>query len=159
MRNIILIAVGIFIMHFCNAQSIVSSAITPAGASYKAGNFTLNYVLGETMNTFIETGDVCIAQGVLQIIVNDLTVINSLEPQAIMKVYPNPTVDNLVVNFTGNTQLLSYQLFNTEGALLSNGNFKGNSSNIDVTNLSKGNYILSILENDKLYKTFKIIKQ
>lgn len=146
-------------MYFCQAQSVISSAITPAGASYKAENFTLNYVLGEPMNTFIEDGDLCIAQGVLQIIINDLTDINSVELQTAIKVYPNPTVDNLVVDFNGNTQLLNYQLFNINGALLSSANFKGGISNIDVSNLPKGKYVLSILENEKLYKTFKIVKQ
>lgn len=159
MKNIFIITAGIFAIHFCQAQSIISSAITSAGTFHKAENFTLNYVIGEPLNTFIESGDLCIAQGVLQVIINSTTDINSVEVQNAIKVYPNPTIDNLIVNFNGNTQLLSYQLFNANGILLSSANFKRGISNIDVTKLTKGNYVLSILEDNKLYKTFKIVKQ
>jgi len=158
MRNLILTFTCLFATQFCNAQSIISSAITPAGTSYKTNNFTLNYAIGETINTFIENGDLYIAQGVLQIIINNTTDLNTIKSPTI-KVYPNPTVDNLVVDFNGNNQHLSYQLFNTNGALLSDGNFNKGTSNIDVSNLPTGNYVISILENNQLYKTFKVIKQ
>jgi len=158
MRILMTIIVSVCIIQFCNAQSISTSSITPLGAVYEAENFTLNYVVGEAFNTYIEKGDLCIAQGVLQIIINNITDSNSIElPSA--NVYPNPVNNKLIVDFEGDTHQLSYQLFNTNGTLFSSSNFKGSISNIDVTNLPKGNYALSVFENDKLYKTFKIIKQ
>lgn len=87
-------------------------------------------MIGETLNTFIEKDEVCIAQGVLQIIINSITNVESNEEaNSALKIYPNPTVDNLVVNFSGNTQLLSYKLFNTNGALLYNAKFNRSISN------------------------------
>jgi len=157
-KNLLITVISIFIIQFCKAQSISTSAITPLGAVYKAENFTLNYVVGEPLNTFIEEGDLCISQGVLQIIINTITDSNTFQlPSAI--VYPNPVKNKLVVDFDGNMQQLNYQLFNTNGALLNSANLNGGISNIDFTNLPKGNYAISIFESDKLYKTFKIIKQ
>lgn len=157
-KNLLIAVISIFVIQFCQAQSINTSAITPLGTFYKTENFTLNYVVGEPLNTFIENGDLCIAQGVLQIIVNNITDVNTVELSP-ATVYPNPVKNKLFVDFDGNTQHLSYQLFNTNGALLSSANFNGGISNIDVSNLPKGNYALSVFEKDKLHKTFKIIKQ
>lgn len=160
MRNLFFITASMWAVQFCCAQNVVSSSITPAGTFHKAENFTLNYVIGETLNTFIEKGEVCIAQGVLQVIINDITDVNEIEEaHSAIKIYPNPTVDNLVVDFSGNTQLLSYKLYNVNGALLSSAMFNKNISSIDVSNLPKGNYVLSVLEDNVLYKTFKIIKK
>jgi len=159
MKNLLATIASVFILYTCSSQSVVSSAITPAGTSYKSETFTLNYIVGEPLNTFIEKGDLCIAQGVLQIIVRDITNVNTPINTQNIKVHPNPTVDNLFIDFSGDARLLSYQLFNTTGVLMSSANFKNETSNIDVSNLPAGNYVLSILEETKLYKTFKIIKQ
>jgi hypothetical protein len=60
-------------------------------------------------------------------------------------VYPNPTTDKIILSST-----VDYKLFSLKGELI----LEGNASSIEVSQLSKGVYIL----NTKV-KTFKIIKE
>ena len=81
---------------------------------------------------------------------------NNLFDDASVSVYPNPTVNTLTFKSSINN-IGSFKIFNTSGQLLINS--KGNLSNksIDVSNLSKGSYILKVTSNDNSH-TYKFIK-
>lgn len=71
-----------------------------------------------------------------------------------INVYPNPASNSLFVNST-NTQTLSYIVFSIIGIPVLEGYLTTSSSNIDITTLGKGIYILS-LTGDSTLDTKKI---
>jgi len=67
--------------------------------------------------------------------------------------YPNPAVD--VVNIKANSKVLSYEIYDLTGRKVGAGN---NSEKVNVSNLSKGNYIINIVTKDG-NTTTKFIKK
>lgn len=77
-------------------------------------------------------------------------------------VYPNPTVDFVTLvseGFDVTNQLNSYQLYNYQGKLLKQQTIQQNQTQIDLRNLSSSIYILQVFVEEKLWKTFKIVKK
>tara|TARA_R110002096_G_scaffold68159_5_gene164795 strand:- start:30512 stop:30949 length:438 start_codon:yes stop_codon:yes gene_type:complete len=77
-------------------------------------------------------------------------------------VFPNPTVDFITIASEGfdlDNQLNSYQLYNYQGKLLKQHSIQENKTEIDLSNLSSSIYILQVFVEEKLSKTFKIIKR
>jgi hypothetical protein len=74
-------------------------------------------------------------------------------------IFPNPTNDFLTVKIEGE-QLMKYSvsLYDSNGKLLRNTNIKSDETKIDLRNLASANYFVKVLNNGKLVKTFKIIK-
>jgi len=74
--------------------------------------------------------------------------------------YPNPA--NAFIRLKTNnseTRLLSYQLRNLEGLLLQNNKIEHVETTIPMDDLAPATYFLTISEQDKSVKTFKIIKK
>lgn len=67
--------------------------------------------------------------------------------------YPNPAVD--VVNIQANSKVLSYEVYDLTGRKVGAGS---NSEKVNVSNLSKGNYIINIVTKDG-NTTSKFIKK
>lgn len=70
-----------------------------------------------------------------------------------LAVYPNPAVD--VLNIKANSKVLSYEIYDLTGRKVGAGN---NSEKVNVSNLSKGNYIINIVTKDG-NTTTKFIKK
>ena len=70
-----------------------------------------------------------------------------------LAVYPNPAVD--VLNIKSNAKVLSYEIYDLTGRKVGAGN---NSDKVNVSNLSKGNYIINIVTKDG-NTTTKFIKK
>ena len=75
-------------------------------------------------------------------------------------VYPNPANDFIKLQVE-NEKLtnLSYQLFDISGQLLTRKKVINNETTISMENLVSATYFLEVTINDKLVKTFKIIKK
>jgi hypothetical protein len=82
--------------------------------------------------------------------------INSLEEELI-DIYPNPINDKLTIKFP-NPMQLHYSIININGQQIYNGEVFSNLINIDMSNLSKGIYLLR-LKNDDSIITRKLIKE
>jgi len=74
-----------------------------------------------------------------------------------VSLFPNPVHDELFVRNDSNHDII-IQLFSLNGNLLLNLNTKENFSSINFLNHSPGIYLVKIIE-DKVYKTFRIIKK
>lgn len=75
------------------------------------------------------------------------------------EVYPNPTDGMLILETSGIfTGTLTYQLYDLHGKLLRLEQFSGNKTTILMKELAPAVYFLKILDQDKVVKTFKIIK-
>ena len=74
-------------------------------------------------------------------------------------VYPNPSTDFILLKMDNlKSSNLSYQLFDLHGKLLSHKNIESNEEVISMTGFINGVYIVSVKNNSKEVKSFKIIK-
>ncbi|PJJ08620.1 putative secreted protein (Por secretion system target) [Flavobacterium sp. 1] len=75
------------------------------------------------------------------------------------KIYPNPTTDvlNIVIE---NTEIigLTYQLYDLFGRLLLEGKIQNEKTEVEMSGFSRASYLLNVNQNNKIMKTFKIIK-
>lgn len=78
----------------------------------------------------------------------------SITEQLHCKIYPNPANDKLFITYSGLEKLIQYKLFNSSGQVVLNDQF--NQSEIDVSNLNPGLYIIE-LEFDNQIISKKII--
>jgi hypothetical protein len=76
-----------------------------------------------------------------------------------ISVYPNPATDHLILNiYEFEISDLSFQLYDMHGALLINEIITDNETGINVSNLESAIYFVTVTQNSKEVKTFKIIK-
>ncbi len=74
-------------------------------------------------------------------------------------VYPNPVKDFLTVDFNSEKlEKATYQFFDISGKSIKRGELKDLKNEINTSLFSAGAYILSILNNGTIIKTYKIIK-
>ena len=77
-------------------------------------------------------------------------------------IFPNPTTDFVIVNMEGDefeNGLDSYQLYDLQGRLIKQNIINQNETKIDLNDLSPSLYLLQVYTNNRILKTFKIIKQ
>ena len=131
--------------------------IGTSGDSFKNENYQIDWSIGEVaVETYTNESNV-LTQGLHQSIYTVLAV----EDNAIklnMSVYPNPVTD--IVNIKAKN-LNDYQLIlsDVNGKQLLVKQVSNASSLLDLSNYRRATYYLSINQNGKLLKTYKIIKK
>ena len=81
------------------------------------------------------------------------------EINLLMTVYPNPTTSSINLNIQNyDLENLSYELFDINGRQIQNQKITLTETSIQLENLASAIYMLQVLDNNKLLKTFKIIK-
>ena len=74
-------------------------------------------------------------------------------------VYPNPTTNFLKLNIGNYTpENLNYQLYDASSKIIESKKVFTIETSIYMENTARGIYFLKIIENNKVVKTFKIIK-
>jgi hypothetical protein len=119
-----------------------------------------SYTVGQVVYTTNTGANGSVAQGIQQpyeistLVGLEVTEIN-LEHTA----YPNPT-NNVIHLSIGNyeNEKLSYQLYDIQGRLLVGKPVKENLTSIVLQDFSGSSYLLNVLDNNQLIKTFRIIK-
>lgn len=77
-----------------------------------------------------------------------------------MKIYPNPVTDYLNLKIDSkNAETYNYELFDSKGSQLQTQNTKEHDTKIPMSNYPAGTYLLTVKQNQKIIKTFKIIKK
>jgi hypothetical protein len=155
-KNIYFVIITLLASISISAQE---SANTAGGEASGSGG-TSSYSLGQTVYTSDTATTGSVNQGVQQ--VYEISVVIGIEKAEInlsFTAFPNPTTDILnlsIGNYTNNK--LSYQLFNTQGKLITKNIVIANTASINMVGLEKSTYILKIIDDKKIIKTFQIIK-
>lgn len=150
-----------------NIQSIANDTMETFNASGEdaTSNFgSVTYSIGQVFYTYIGESNYNVAQGIQQ---QELSRTldaeeNSVEPKTEIYIFPNPTTDFVVVNMEGDefeNGLDSYQLYDLQGRLIKQNIINQNETKIDLNDLSPSLYLLQVYANNKILKTFKIIKK
>jgi hypothetical protein len=131
---------------------------TTAGGEATGTGGTASYSVGQVVYTAATGTNGSLAQGVQQPYEISTTV--GIKETAItleLSVYPNPTSDYLTLKVEDNTEL-NYQLYDLQGKVIENKKVSSTTTSINVENLSKAIYFLNVTKNNRIVKTFKIIK-
>ncbi|TRX22991.1 T9SS type A sorting domain-containing protein [Flavobacterium franklandianum] len=125
---------------------------------------SVTYSIGQVFYTYIGESVYDVAQGIQQEELSQTldTPENSVEPKAEIVIFPNPTTDFVTVNMEGiefKSGLQSYQLYDLQGRLLKQNTIDQADTRIDLNDLSSSIYILQVYVDNKILKTFKILKK
>lgn len=138
------------------AQETLPSTGGDATGAGGSSSYTVGQVI-YTTNTGINGS---IAQGVQQ--PYEISTILAIEIAKInleLAVHPNPTNNTLMLNIGNyNDKKLIYQLYDIDGKLLDSKQVISNSTIIGMQTLPVSTYLLNVLDNNSLIKTFRIIK-
>ena len=74
--------------------------------------------------------------------------------------YPNPATDNVTIFFENmeTTSAPEYQLFDLFGRNLMNGKIMEEETNLNISSLAKGIYLLKVMDGNHIVGTAKIVK-
>jgi hypothetical protein len=154
------LCVVLFLTHgflLLNAQE----SVNVSGGNASGGGGFSSYSVGQLVY-FTNTGsNGTVAQGVQQ--PYEISVVTGLDEtktiNLLFSVYPNPATDILTLEVKDvELKNLRYLMFDINGKLLQNGLIIDNKTEIYMANLLPAIYFVTILQDTKEFKTFKIIK-
>jgi len=125
---------------------------------------TVTYSIGQVFYTYIGQSIYNVAQGIQHEEVTEkalATKPNSVEPKTEIFIFPNPTTDYVSINMEGHEYKngqRSYQLYDIQGRLLKQNTINQSETQVSLTDLRASLYILQLYVDNKVLKTFKIIK-
>ena len=148
-----------FAMFFtCAVQA--QETIPSSGGEAKGAGGSSSYTVGQVVYTTNTANNGSLAQGVQQAYEISTSVgIEVTEINLELVAYPNPTNSLLTLNIGNyNSEKLIYQLYDIQGMLLDSKQVINSSTTINAQKLSVGTYLLNVLDNNTLIKTFRIIR-
>lgn len=163
--NLLVILILLFSVNgISQTNQNVMETINAAGNNSTGDTGSVAYSIGQVFYIFSEESVYNVTQGIQQeeSTVTLATAENSVEPKTEIFVFPNPTTDFVTINMKGlelenGTQ--SYQLYDIQGRLLKKDIIKQSDTQINLNDLRSTFYILQVYLNNKILKTFKILKK
>ncbi|WP_162623257.1 T9SS type A sorting domain-containing protein [Confluentibacter sediminis] len=129
---------------------------------------SVSYSIGQVFFTYVGESVYNVAQGVQHSNLAEDSGENINNPQDIINaeisisVYPNPTTDFVNLSMKGvdlqNGQN-TYQLFSYQGKLIQQQTIEDDKTQISLSHLSSSMYLLQVFVKNKIWKTFKILKE
>ena len=135
-------------------------SINGSGSEATGTGGTASYSVGQVVYTTATGTNGSVAQGVQQPYeISVTTGINETTINLEMSVYPNPTTNYLTLKVESEQiEILTYQLIDIQGKVIENKKVTADNSTIKMTELPKATYFLSVVNNNQVVKTFKVIK-
>ena len=137
------------------------NTISASGGNASGSGGSVSYSVGQIVYTSNTGTNGSAAQGVQQ--PYEISVVTGIEEAKDISleimVYPNPATDFvklMIKNYE--VENLRYQLYDINGRLLQDNKVEGNETNIVMSNFLPATYFLKVTDNNKVVKTFKIIK-
>ena len=155
-RPIALLAAGLLWTSLAQAQE----SINASGGDASGSGGTVAYSVGQVVYTTNSSSSGTVSQGVQHAYEIFTVGIKETELSISLSVFPNPTADNLTLQISDyNNEKLSYQLFDMQGKLLSNGQIAAQQTQIDMNSFPPATYFVNVVTQEKnKVKSFRIIK-
>lgn len=123
---------------------------------------TVNSTLGLGATTVVVTvadSMGCMGTDTIVVTVDPCLNINNIDNNTAFKVYPNPTSNNINIEFT-NVVNADVTLYGVDGrAILNRSNYNGQLLQMDVSSLEQGLYMLVVRENNTIHTTKIMIQK
>jgi len=134
--------------------------VTTTGGEATGSGGTTSYTVGQVAYTTNTGSNGSVVQGVQQAYEIFTVGINEIELNITLTAFPNPTADNLTLQINDyNNEKLSYQLYDMQGKLLSNGQIVAGQTQINMNSLPTATYFINVVnQKNKKVQSFKIIK-
>lgn len=148
---IILLLLQLTLDLFC--QEITASA----GDFFANDNQSISFSLGEIVTETFTESNMILTQGFQQ---SNLT-ITSVDPAISsenISLFPNPVINSMKLNITGEIANMEFKLHNMEGKLLIRKEISDRVTYINFEDYPSGGYLLNIIQNNTLVKSFHISK-
>lgn len=158
MRKLLFLLIALFLI---TVNIMAQSIVLTTGGSVSGNGGTVDYSVGQLVYLAHINVNGSVAEGVQQ--PYEFSVVNTIEEAKGINLsvlaYPNPTTSCLILE-TKATELtiLFFQLLDMNGKLLQSEKITGNQTIIDMGNLMPANYLLKVIQNENVVKTFKVIK-
>ena len=160
MKKRVLLFLSLVGANWLYGQSAAPYVVASEGNHVDAAAFSLDYTVGETVIETLTRDSFTLTQGFHQ---PNLMLINAVDvlPELNVKVYPNPTADQLQFETTSETPSLIWQLSNANGQVILQSKRATTllSETLDLGNYPAGTYWLSFrTPENRMLKSFQIIK-
>ncbi|GAA4136752.1 T9SS type A sorting domain-containing protein [Flavobacterium chungbukense] len=147
----------------CQSNDNLMETIITSGNNATGTSGTVAYSIGQVFYTYMGVDAVySVAQGIQQQVKDESLDIPDVEEpaKAEMFVYPNPTSDfvNISLNGIELEGQRSYRLYDIQARLLKQNTIYQTDTQVSLNNLSPSIYILVVYVDNKILKSFKIIK-
>ncbi len=140
------------------AQTVDNYLISAAGDAIMSGDGALYLSVGEPMDTELTDGEVMISQGFLQITVEGNILNNEELLTEHIKIFPNPTVNEIQLGLAGDLSEYSYRLYDIHGNTITE-KIQLTTSRISMSSYPAGVYLLTLHKRATSSKSLRIIKQ
>ena len=152
--------VVLFLLAFGLQTIQAQEAVIAAGGDASGSGGTVAYSVGQIVFTTHTGTNGSVAQGVQQ--PYEISIVQGMEENSIkleLSAYPNPTANFLTLD-VGNAELstLNFQLYDISGKIITIRKILSSNETIDMGNLPSAIYFLKVAMNNRVVKTFKIIK-
>ncbi|OJV38872.1 MAG: hypothetical protein BGO29_10685 [Bacteroidales bacterium 36-12] len=143
---------------FPTALQAQQSTVASGGDASGSGGF-VSFSIGQVVY-YTDSGTTgTVAQGIQHAYEIFTVGVQDVKFNFLLSVFPNPTTERLILQAENyDTEKLRYQLFDMQGKLLKSELISTNRTEINMSGLTSGNYLLIISTENKSIKQFKIIK-
>lgn len=141
-------------------SSVAQQSVHTSGGEAIGGSGTVSYSVGQVVNNLQSENGHSIYAGVQQPFeISVITGITETTVQLEINAFPNPTADLLKLKMPlDGTQTSSFQLFDLHGNLINQSMITSEIEQITMNQVVPGIYLLVVLRDSEILKTFKITK-
>ena len=131
-----------------------------SGGNSSGTNISVSYSIGQTFYHETSSAAAIISEGVQHPIEIYILSGNLYEENKIIQLFPNPTAEFLNLSLKRSLyDEWNYQIFNSEGKLVSAALIEGDFMQIDLGNFEQGIYYVIIFDKSNFKTSYKIIKK
>lgn len=160
MKNLFLFTIAILLTFNANSQSANPQVISAAGNTISNASYSVSWTLGETVIATISNSNYTLTQGFHQSSYTIVDVKDITKNAKNINVYPNPTTDEITIEWNDYNQNGSYfAILDMQGKIIDKKEIQTKKDKVNMSELATGSYFLKILDkNNSEIKTMKIQK-
>ncbi|MFH7000354.1 T9SS type A sorting domain-containing protein [Flavobacterium sp. FlaQc-57] len=163
-----LIIIAILFPFIGNSQSAqttnIMGAIVATGSNATGSSGSVSYSIGQVFYTYNGVGSVYnVAQGIQQLRKDEMLDVPEVDKPTTAQifVFPNPTTDFVNISMNGlelESGQRSYKLYDIQARLLKQNKIDQIETQVSLNNLSSSIYVLVVYVDNKILKSFKVVK-
>ena len=159
-KNVNLLIIILFFFSYKGISQTMETIIA-SGSNATSSSGTVNYSIGQLFYMYVGESVYNVAQGVQHPEIIDIKN-NSIETKKEIVVFNNPKANYVTLNMEGfelEYGQYSYQIYDLRGRILKENIINLSETQINLNGFITSIYLLRVYDNNKVLKTFKIIKQ